>query len=103
MRLRSSQFVFLLLLVCSVQGRDGYALHLTADAVSGPTSTELRHDKTTSVAAPLSFPASRPAKLPPPETRLDAASLAAHSAPWSMRCPALESAAVSSFTGFRRA
>ena len=103
MRLRSSQFVFLLLLVCSVQSREDYALRLVAGVVSGRSSHDLQSREIDAVSAQRSLTASLPGDLPPFETRLDAASLAAESTPWTMPHPALGSAAVSSFTSFRRA
>lgn len=102
MRLRSSQFVFLLLLVCSVQSRDGYALHVVAGAVSGRTSNKSELLEVASAVVQRNSPASPRVDLPAVETRLDSASLAANSIPWPMRRPALESAGVSSFTGLLR-
>ena len=103
MRLRSSQFVFLLLLVCSVQTRESFALHLMAGAAFEPASTEMQPCETQSTTARQNLPAGSPTVRPVPERHLDAASVAAEKTPWSMRRPALASAAVSSFTGFLRA
>ena len=102
MRLRSSRFVFLLLLVCSVQGREEYALRLVADAVSGHTCHQQGRRDLDRPIAPRICPASLEPHSRALHTRLDAASLTAHTTPWSMRRPALEAAAVSSFTGFVR-
>ena len=103
MRLRSSQFVFLLLLVCSVQHTEAYALRLILDTVPGCASNEPQHRTVNPVTGRRVCPALLLAALPAPARRLDAASRAVHTAPWSMRRPALESTAVFSFTGFLRA
>ena len=103
MRLRSSKFVFLLLLVCSVQTREEFALHLTASSVSGRAGTEAQHREAGSADLRRSLPASLPVVPSARQTRLSAASRAAHRTPWAMRRPALASVAVSSFTGFLRA
>ncbi len=103
MRLRSSQFVFLLLLVCSVQNRDVIALHLGAGEVSGSSTGELQQRNVASAAAEQHLPSPLAGDLFPREVPLDAASRAAQATPWSMRRPAMDSAAVSSFTGFLRA
>jgi hypothetical protein len=102
MRLRSSQFVFLLLLACCVQVGDDCASQILSAAVYGqtPASTVRRE-------APASFVSGRQ----PGDTRaassntlaLDSAALASHRTAWTVRRPALDSAAVSSFTGFLRA
>lgn len=102
MRLRSSHLVFLMLLVCSVQIRQEYALQLITDAISGRTSAP---SQTREVAAKSIKPAhpltSQPrdhasATLPP-------AARAAHRAAWTMPYPASASTAVASFTGLLRA
>ena len=103
MRLRSPHFVFLLLLVCSVQHREEYALHLVSGAHAGPASTDQQHRAVDPADAPWNRPSIPPPDPRTPETRLDPAALRAHSTPWAMRRPALASAAVSSFTGFLRA
>lgn len=103
MRLRSPQFVFLLLLVCSVQHREKCALQLMGGAHAGLASNDQQYyDIDPAIALP-NRSASLSADQPAPETRLDPAALRAHSTPWAMRRPALASAAVSSFTGFLRA
>ncbi len=102
MRLRSSQFVFLLLLVCSVQIRADYASQLLAEAGYGGAMA-------VSAAQDSGSPASGLAARPAPErtkiaatVALDDAARSAHRVVWSVRQPALDSAAVVSFTGFRR-
>lgn len=102
MRLRSSHLVFLMLLVCSVQIRQEYALQLLTDAISGRTSTP---SHTREVAAKSAKPSlartsqrrdQLSATLPP-------AARAAHRATWTMIHPAAASTAVASFTGLLRA
>jgi hypothetical protein len=103
MRLRSSQFVFLLLLVCSVQIREEYASQLMADAIAGRTTlASQRNEASTAPAEPidrLNLHRARPAQT----LRLDPSALAAHRVAWTVRRPLRESAAVVSFTGFLRA
>lgn len=103
MRLRSTQFVFLLLLVCSVQHREQCALHLLSSDISGQAANEPQRSTIAAAAAARPTPALQGRDPYTREIRLDAASLAAHSTVWTVRRPARESAAVSSFTGFRRA
>jgi hypothetical protein len=101
MRLRSSQFVFLLLLVCSLQIREDYASQLLAQAVAGESSV--------SPAMQASAPGERSTlpsadRIRPATTiHLTASSLAAHRTVWTVRRPASHAAAVVSFTGFLRA
>ena len=99
MRVRSSQFVFLLLLACSVQLREDRALRLMAAQTLN--ASQLRE---------VSVAASRQAEaLPLAATQtvrklsLDAHSAAAEQTPWMMPQPALASTAVHSFTGLLRA
>ena len=103
MRLRSSQFVFLLLLVCSVQIREEYASQLMADAVAGrATFASQRNEASTAPAEPidrLNLHRSRPAQT----LSLAPAARAAHRVAWTVRRALRESAAVVSFTGFLRA
>jgi hypothetical protein len=103
MRLRSSQFVFLLLLVCSVQIREEYASQLMAGAVSGRTALAAQHSDASSTPAEpidrLNLHLARPDQA----LRLDASARAAHRVAWTVRRPILDSASVISFTGFLRA
>jgi len=103
MRLRSSQFVFLLLLVCSMQIREEYASQLMADAIADrATLVSQRNDASTAPAEPvdrLNLHRSRRAET----ISLDPSARAAHRVAWAVRRPLRESAAVVSFTGFLRA
>ncbi len=99
MRLRSSQFVFLLLLVCSLQIREDHAARLIADAVAGRTI--LPAQAAEAASSPVE-PIERLAR-PMPALALPPQALAAHRIAWTVRPPALESAAVISFSGFLRA
>lgn len=103
MRLRYSQFVFLLLLVCSVQNPQDYAQSPMAGPAFDRSSLESQHSETDPSVVRRSRSASMPARVSAPETSLDPASRRAHSTPWEMRRPAQASAAVASFTGFLRA
>jgi hypothetical protein len=102
MRLRSSQFVFLMLLVCSVQIRQEYALQLITDAISGRTASP---SQTGEVAARSAKPSHSLASQPREHiaVRLAPAARAAHRTAWTMPHPASASSAVASFTGFLRA
>jgi len=103
MRLRSSQFVFLMLLVCSVQIRQEYALQLMADAISGRTSTASQQRETPSKAVEASSHSALPQGNPQEALRLAPAARSAHRVIWTMRRPASDSTAVVSFTGLLRA
>ncbi len=103
MRLRSPHFVFLLLLVCSVQNRESLALHLMAGAVSEPASNPQQQLEIKSAAAERNRPASPHTNPGKPVQQLDPASAVAHKAAWPMRRPALASTSVSSFTSLLRA
>ena len=102
MRLRSSHLVLLMLLVCSVQIRQEYAVQLIADAISGRTASASQArevaaksgKQTHTLAAQQRDKAS--ATLPP-------AARAAHRATWTMTYPSSASTAVASFTGLLRA
>ncbi len=103
MRLRSSQFVFLLLLVCSVQLREEYASNLMAGAIAGRSTVTAQHREAASTAAEpsrrLNLHLVRPAQM----VRLSPAAAAAHGIVWSMARPALAAAATFSHTSFLRA
>ena len=102
MRLRSSKFVFLLLLACSLQTAEEHALRFVTGIVSGRASDASQQRAMASAVrghdpSPLMHFEQRTRQI-----RLDAASRAAQNTPWSMRRPALESTAIVSFTGFLR-
>ena len=103
MRLRSSQFVFLMLLVCSVQIRQEYALQLMADAIAGRTNAASQQRETPSKAVKASGHSALPEGDPQEALRLAPAAQAAHRVSWTMRRPASDSTAVVSFTGLLRA
>ena len=101
MRLRSSKFVFLLLLVCSVRDPQVYAQGFMAGPALGRTILDSQQRENDPSGARRVSP--RPqVRQAPRETGLDPASLAAHVLPWGMRSPASASAAVVSFTGYQR-
>ena len=99
MRLRSTQFVFLMLVLCSVQIRQEYALQLMADVIAGHCEAPAQERKTaTQVAKPTHAPlAARPSLSLAPQ------SIAAERTAWTMPHPASASAAISSHTGLLRA
>ena len=99
MRLRSSRFVFLLLLACTVQVGEACALRLI-------TAQSLQDASVLRVALPSQTPGpridadvSRPAR----RFRLDSRSIFVERVPWSMAQPAMASAATLSYTGLLRA
>jgi len=107
MRLRSSQFVFLLLLACSAQMCDVYASQLLAQANDGAVQSQ-----TPALATARTDPSADASRLSRPAARLtragvafnlDPAARAAHRVVWTMRRPASHSVAVTRFTGFLRA
>jgi hypothetical protein len=103
MRLRSSQFVFLLLLVCSVQIREEYASNLLADAISGHATLSAQHRESAAAGAEpgdrLKLHLVRSAQT----IRLSASGVAARRVAWSMTRPALATTATVSHTSFLRA
>jgi hypothetical protein len=103
MRLRSSQFVFLLLLACSVNLGEECAMHLLASSVASPIlgTANLRES---SAQAPSHTSTVAPSAVRLlPATALDPAARAAQTIPWTMPHPASASAAIISYTGFLRA
>lgn len=101
MRLRSSQFVFLLLLLCSVQSAELSGPHLTGASSMRQAAREQRETRS-AIARPR--PSANQAVDPQlSEPRLDSAAKAALRRPWPMRRPALASATVSAVTGLLRA
>ncbi len=103
MRLRSSQFVFLLLLVCSVRLGEEYATQFLAGAMYGLSSGVSATREAGATSAEIRTLV-QPRPAPPAETlRLNSAARAAHRFAWTVRRPARESAAVASFTGLLRA
>ena len=100
MRLRSSQFVFLLLLLCSVQLRDGYTLRTLDGFISDHTgSVRERQEQAAARQRGTSVQAAQALAhtvliSPPASTR---------QTPWPMPAPARAAAAVQSHTSLRRA
>ena len=102
MRLRSSQFVFLLLLACCVQVGDARASQILSAAIHGQnTATSAVREASAILAS--SHPLRRNRSAEADTLELDSASLAVRRTAWTVRPPALESSAVISFTGFLRA
>jgi hypothetical protein len=102
MRLRSSQLVFLMLLVCSVQIRQEYALQLMADAISGRSvNTAQQNETRTASAAPRNKAV--PHGSPLESLILPADAVASTRTPWAMPHPASASTAVASHTSLIRA
>ena len=99
MRVRSPQIVFLLLLLCSVQLRQDYAVQLGTRAVAGKAQVR---STAASSAPPVAIYAAEPVALQV-ALRLTPASLAVHRTAWTMAAPALDAAALASYTGFLRA
>ena len=103
MRLRSSQFVFLMLLICSVQVREEYARSLRDDAPSSrPAASSHHREEVAESARPLT-PLNVHFERRNTTKSQDAAAQKASRTPWTMPPPALGSAALVSFTGFLRA
>jgi len=102
MRLRSSHLVLLMLLVCSVQIRQEYAVQLIADAIAGRTTTA---SQAREVAAKSAKPTHSLTSLQRDKASatLPPAARAAYRATWTMTYPASASTAVASFTGLLRA
>ena len=101
MRLRSSQFVFLLLIACSVQIQEEHALGWMQQTVAGSSTRNAIPRDAMASAAPSAFHSAKPVvrralcDLPP-------ATLALRRKPWTMTPPAMDSAAVLVHTGLLR-
>jgi hypothetical protein len=103
MRLRPSQFVFLMLLICSVQLREEYVWHLRDGAVSSrSTSASQQREAASKSARHLTRLCLELERLTPAMS-LSAAALESHRTVWTMSRPALESTAIASHTSFLRA
>jgi len=103
MRLRSSQFVFLMLLICSVQVREECSWHLADGAVTNRTAAAAaQHRATASPSARRMTRLCVELERLTPSMRLDSAAREAHQTPWTMAQPAQESASVVSFTSYLR-
>ncbi len=102
MRLRSSQFVFLLLIACSVQIREEHALRWAEQAISGASVRALTVYEVFNQAGVSRRSAGQPA-VPVASLGLPPAALAAKREPWTMRRPASDSASIAAHTGLLRA
>ena len=102
MRLRSSQFVFLLLIACSVQIREERALRWIEQAISGgSTRTFVQREAAADEVRPNSSAEQVASRLAP--LGLLPSALAVRREPWAMPHPASASAAVVACTGLFRA
>ena len=101
MRLRSSQFVFLLLITCSVQPREEYALRWVEQAVFGVAAHAVT-SREAYVQAGQPYTGGAPPTLRHASFDLLPAALAARRIPLAMPRPAAESAAVAVHTGLLR-
>ena len=102
MRLRSSQFVFLLLIACSVQIRQEHALRWVEQAISGGSTRTFVPRESAADATRCKSSAEQSVYRLAPLDLLPAA-LAARREPWTMRHPASDSASVATCTGLFRA
>jgi hypothetical protein len=103
MRLRSSQFVFLVLLICSVQVREECAWHLRDRATSSRSaSAAQQRDAASTTARQLSKLHLELERLTP-TTRLTPEAEELHRAVWTMPSPAQGSTAIARHTSFLRA
>ena len=103
MRLRSSQFVFLMLLICSVQVREEYAWRRTEGAVSSRAAGIAQSRPAAASSAEQINRLFLTLQRLAPCMSLDAASQDLPRTAWTMPSPARESAAIASFTSFLRA
>jgi hypothetical protein len=95
MRLRSSQFVFLILLACTVQVHQDHALRLmSSQTLAAVQQREAGAAKSLSATLPIDRPAVR--------SILGAHAVGVERTPWLMPHPASASAAVAVFTGLLR-
>ena len=91
-----------MLLVCSVQIRQEYAVQLIADAIAGRTATASQVREVAAKSAKQSHPLVSQQR-DRTSAALTAAARAAYRATWTMPYPASASTAVASFTGLLRA
>jgi hypothetical protein len=103
MRLRSSQFVFLMLLICSVQVREEYAWHLRDGAVSSRASSPAQQREAAANSARQLNRLCLELERLSPSLRLSSAAMEVERTVWTMSRPALESTAMVSHTSFLRA
>ena len=102
MRLRSSQFVFLMLLLCSVQIRQEYALQLITDAISGHSDASAPQREVIRNPGRAFLPSAASASDRQASLSLSPQAIAAERTAWTMPHPASASAAVSRYTGLLR-
>ncbi|SNT01029.1 hypothetical protein SAMN05421770_103446 [Granulicella rosea] len=103
MRLRSSQFVFLVVLLCSVQFGGDCTLHLLADAVCDRTWIAASRGETQSASITQDNRQTLGAHAARQPEELTAESLSVHRSVWTMRSPASDAAAIAHRTGLLRA
>jgi hypothetical protein len=103
MRLRSSQFVFLLLLICSVQVREECAWHLRDRATSSRSASALQQRDAAATSARQLNRLHLELERLTPSTSLSAEAIELHRTAWTMRAPAKRSTAIASHTSFLRA
>ena len=103
MRLRSSQFVFLLLIACSVHIRDEHAQRWVEQAISGDSTRTFAQREAAANAVWPNSPAGLPNDRLIAPLGLLPATLAARREPWAMRRPAADSTAIALYTGLLRA
>ncbi len=102
MRLRSSQFVFLMLLICSVQVREEYVWNLREGSVSSRAAATSQREASSESSRERNRLCVELERLNP-AMGLSAAAQDVHRTVWTMANPARESAAIVSHTSFLRA
>ena len=103
MRLRSSHFVFVVVLLCSVQLKDNFTLQLVNGEISRRSNgASQRHGITALPASAAVTHGGSTARLTVP-TRLNPAGRTASRVAWTMPLPAHAAAAVSNHTSLLRA
>jgi hypothetical protein len=103
MRLRSSHFVFVVVLLCSVQVRDTFSLQLVNGEVSRRTNGASQRHGITALPATEAGPHGDSITRLAVPTRLNPAGWTAYRVAWTMRRPAHAAAAVSNHTSLLRA
>jgi hypothetical protein len=102
MRLRSSQFVFLMLLICSVQVREDYAWHLREGVASSRSAiVSQQRDAVAKCASKLNRLCLELERLTP-SMRLSASAFRLHRTAWTMTSPELVSSEIANHTGLLR-
>jgi hypothetical protein len=103
MRLRPSHFVFVVVLLCSVQVRENLTFQIVKGEVSRRSNSASQRHGITALPASEAGPHGDSTSHLIVPTRLNSAGQTAHRIAWTMRRPASAAAAISNHTSLLRA